>query len=56
MKQLWFVYVRWWDTGRRETIRTTVPDELLRERCMVLAMLPAPRVIVLPGKLRQVNA
>jgi hypothetical protein len=52
VKQSWFVYVKL-DAGRRETIRTTTPDELPHDRCVVLAKLPEARKTVLPGKVRK---
>jgi len=52
MQQWWLVYLRW-DSGHRETVRTTRPEEWPTDRCVVLAALPAARITVLPGKVRK---
>jgi hypothetical protein len=54
MAQWWLVYLRY-DTGYRETVRTTRPEELPLSggRCVVLAALPEARITVLPGEVRK---
>jgi hypothetical protein len=39
------VYVRW-PGGRRETILTEFPDQVVRQRCWVMACLPLPMITV----------
>jgi hypothetical protein len=36
--------------GRRETIFTEFPDEVVRQRCWVLACLPLTQITVAPGR------
>jgi hypothetical protein len=48
MQTSWLVYVRW-QTGKRETIRTTTPETILQSSdACVLACMPVPRIVYRP--------
>ena len=47
--QWWVVYVRWINTGKRETIRTTRPADVSRLDVWVLACLPIGRLWIAHG-------